>query len=106
MTQGGSAPRGSDEGPFRLRIHGVFAVRGRGTFVFGLIEGGVLRVGDAVEVRRGEQAPLRTTVTAVESVRKIDAQGRPLPLVGVGLKGLSMAAVEGSQLLVTPGSVG
>jgi translation elongation factor EF-Tu-like GTPase len=84
MTQGGSAPRGSDEEAFRLRVHGAFAVHGRGTFVFGLIEGGVVRVGDEVDVRRGGQTPLRTTVTAVEFVDgKKDAQGRPLPLIGL-----------------------
>ena len=54
---------------FKMTIMDVFAIRGRGTVVTGLIESGKIHVDDKVEIHSSERTST-TTVTTIEMFRK------------------------------------
>ncbi len=75
--------------PFRLDIEDVFFITGRGVVATGTVGGGVLTVGDAVTVRRANGTHVSTTVTGIESFRKIQKSAGPGQLIGVLLDSVS-----------------
>jgi elongation factor Tu len=96
-------PRLKDK-PFRMPIEGVHSVTGYGTAVTGLIEQGMVRPGDEVEIV-GLGETRRTVVKSVETYRKILDLGEAGDNVGCGLRGIDRDAVERGQVLVRPGSL-
>jgi elongation factor Tu len=96
-------PRLKDK-PFRMPIEGVHSVTGYGTAVTGLIEQGMVRPGDEVEIV-GLGETRRTVVKSVETYRKILDLGEAGDNVGCVLRGIDRDAVERGQVLVRPGSL-
>jgi elongation factor Tu len=90
--------------PFLMPIEGVHTISGRGTVVTGLVERGIVRVGDEVEIV-GLGETRRTIVTSVETHRKVLDQGEAGDNVGCLLRGIDRDAVERGQVLAWPGSV-
>jgi elongation factor Tu len=90
--------------PFIMPIEDVFSITGRGTVVTGRIEGGVVKVGDEVEIV-GLKDTTKTTVTGVEMFRKLLDEGQAGDNVGVLLRGTKQDEVERGQVLSAPGSI-
>jgi elongation factor Tu len=90
--------------PFLMPIEGVHTISGRGTVVTGLVERGIVRVGDEVEIV-GLGETLRTIVTSVETHRKVLDQGEAGDNVGCLLRGVDRNMVERGQVLARPGSL-
>jgi translation elongation factor EF-Tu-like GTPase len=84
---------------FRMTIHDVFAIRGRGTVVTGRIERGTVRVGDGVQISR-QNGTLKTVVRAVEMFHKqVDGAGAG-DHVGIFLRTVEKGDVQrGDQLM-------
>jgi elongation factor Tu len=90
--------------PFLMPIEGVHTISGRGTVVTGLVERGIVKVGDEVEIV-GLAETLRTIVTSVETHRKVLDQGEAGDNVGCLLRGIDRTMVERGQVLARPGSL-
>src|SRR5215470_8547492 len=89
--------------PFLMPIEGVHTISGRGTVVTGLVERGIVKVGDEVEIV-GLGETRRTIVTSVETHSKVLDQGEAGDNVGCLLRGIDRDAVERGQVLAQPGS--
>jgi len=90
--------------PFLMPIEGVHTISGRGTVVTGLVERGIVKVGDEVEII-GLGDTLRSIVTSVETHRKVLDQGEAGDNVGCLLRGIDRDMVERGQVLARPGSL-
>ena len=90
--------------PFLMPIEGVHTISGRGTVVTGLVERGIVKVGDEVEIV-GLGDTRRTIVTSVETHRKVLDQGEAGDNVGCLLRGVDRDMVERGQVLARPGSL-
>ena len=97
-------PERDTDKPFLMPIEDVFSITGRGTVVTGRIEGGVVSVGDTVEIV-GIKDTTSTTVTGVEMFRKLLDEGQAGDNVGVLLRGTKQDEVERGQVLAAPGSI-
>ena len=54
------------EAPLDILVDETFPISGRGTVVAGTIRGGVLRVGDLVEIVRADGATTRAKVSGID----------------------------------------
>ena len=90
--------------PFLMPIEGVHTISGRGTVVTGLVERGIVKVGDEVEIV-GLGDTRRTIVTSVETHRKVLDHGEAGDNVGCLLRGIDRDMVERGQGLARPGSL-
>jgi len=90
--------------PFLMPIEGVHTISGRGTVVTGLVERGIVKVGDEVEIV-GLGDTRRTIVTSVETHRKVLDHGEAGDNVGCLLRGIDRDMVERGQVLARPGSL-
>src|SRR5579862_8503312 len=96
-------PERPKDGAFLMPIEGVQSISGRGTVVTGLIERGIVRLGDEVEIV-GLGETRKSVVTSIESYRKILDQGEAGDNVGCLLRGIDKDAVERGQVLSKPGA--
>ena len=90
--------------PFLMSVEDVFSITGRGTVATGLIERGVIKVGEEIEVV-GLGDTKRTTVTGVEMFRKQLDQGMAGDNVGLLLRGIDKDAIERGHAIAKPGSI-
>ena len=90
--------------PFIMPVEDVFSITGRGTVATGRIEGGMVKVGEEVEIV-GLADTTKTTVTGVEMFRKLLDQGEAGDNVGVLLRGTKREDIERGQVLAKPGSI-
>ncbi|MBR0870422.1 elongation factor Tu [Bradyrhizobium tropiciagri] len=96
-------PERPKDRPFLMPIEGVQSISGRGTVVTGLVERGVVRLGDEVEIV-GLGETRKSVVTSIESYRKILDQGQAGDNVGCLLRGIDKDLVQRGQVLSHPGS--
>jgi elongation factor Tu len=96
-------PERQKDRPFLMPIEGVHSISGRGTVVTGLIERGIVRVGDEVEIV-GLGDTRKSVVTSVETYQKILDQGEAGDNVGCLLRGIDRNVVERGQVLARPGA--
>jgi elongation factor Tu len=97
-------PTRQTDKPFLMPVEDVFSIAGRGTVATGRIEKGVIKVGEEVEIV-GLRPTVKTTVTGVESFRKLLDEGRAGENVGCLLRGTKREDIERGQVLAKPGSV-
>ena len=97
-------PERAVDKPFLMPIEDVFSISGRGTVVTGRIEGGILHVGDEVEII-GIRDTQKTTCTGVEMFNKLLDEGQAGDNIGALLRGIDKKAVERGQVLAKPGSI-
>src|SRR5207249_952270 len=90
--------------PFLMPIEDIFTITGRGTVVTGRVEGGVVKVGEEVEIV-GFRETRKTVVTGVEMFRKLLDEGQAGDNVGCLLRGVDKEEVERGQVLAKPGSI-
>src|SRR6201746_1671952 len=80
-------PARDKDKPFLMPIEDVFSISGRGTVVTGRVEGGIVKVGEEVEIV-GLKATAKTTVTGVEMFRKLLDSGEAGDNIGALLRGV------------------
>ncbi|HUZ13737.1 MAG TPA: elongation factor Tu [Caulobacteraceae bacterium] len=97
-------PARAKDQPFLMQVEDVFSISGRGTVVTGLIDRGVIKVGEEVEIV-GLRATQKTVCTGVEMFRKLLDQGEAGDNVGVLLRGTKREDVERGQVICKPGSI-
>ena len=90
--------------PFLMSVEDVFSITGRGTVATGLIERGLVKVGEEVEIV-GLGDTKKTTVTGVEMFRKQLDQGMAGDNVGLLLRGVDKDAIERGHAIAKPGSI-
>jgi elongation factor Tu len=90
--------------PFLMPIEDIFSISGRGTVATGLVETGVINVGEEVEIV-GFRDTVKTTATGVEMFRKLLDEGRAGENVGILLRGTKREDIERGQVLAKPGSI-
>jgi elongation factor Tu len=90
--------------PFMMPIEGVMTITGRGTVATGLIERGVVRIGDEVEII-GLGETKKSVVTSIESFQRILEQGEAGDNVGCLLRGIGRADLRRGKVLSQPGSL-
>ncbi len=67
---------------FELRVESIFSIPGRGSVLFGRLEGGPIRVGDPVLVQTPTRQ-VRASATGLEIDRKLVAVAKPGQQVAV-----------------------
>jgi elongation factor Tu len=90
--------------PFLMPIEDVVTITGRGTVVTGLVDRGVLKVNEEVEIV-GLRDSIRTTVTSMEVFRKTLDQAQAGDNAALLLRGTKREAVERGQVVVKPGTI-
>ncbi|EKD79595.1 MAG: hypothetical protein ACD_41C00030G0002 [uncultured bacterium] len=90
--------------PFIMAIEDVMSIEGRGTVVTGRIEGGIVKVGEEVEIV-GMRDTSKTTVTGIEMFNKTLDEGRAGDNAGILLRGTKKEDVERGQVLCKAGTV-
>ncbi len=90
--------------PFLMPVEDVFSISGRGTVVTGKVEGGIIKVGEEIEIV-GLKETQKTTCTGVEMFRKLLDQGQAGDNLGVLIRGLKREDVQRGQVLAKPGSI-
>jgi elongation factor Tu len=96
-------PRPVDK-PFIMPIEDVFSISGRGTVVTGRVGGGVVHIGDEVEIV-GIKETRKTVVTGVEMFNKLLEEGQAGDNIGCLLRGVEKEEVERGQVIAKPGSI-
>jgi elongation factor Tu len=96
-------PERPKDRPFLMPIEGVQSISGRGTVVTGLIERGIVKVGDEVDIV-GYGETRKSVVTSIETYRKILEHGEAGDNVGCLLRGIDKDAVQRGQVLSRPGA--
>jgi elongation factor Tu len=90
--------------PFMMPIESVMTITGRGTVVTGLIERGLVRIGDEVEII-GLGETRKSVVTGIESFQRILEQGEAGDNVGCLLRGIGREDVRRGKVLSRPGAL-
>jgi elongation factor Tu len=91
--------------PFLMAIEDVVSIEGRGTVATGRIERGTARIGDDVEIIGLTDRAVKTTITGLETFRKVLDRGEAGDSVGCLLRGVARDGVERGQVLAQPGSI-
>lgn len=88
-------------GGFRLTVQDVFAIRGRGTVVTGLVETGGVRVGAVVRQTRADGTVRDLTVAAIETSRKTIDECAAGQQVGLLFRGIERGEVAVGDVLTS-----
>ena len=97
-------PERSVDGDFLLTVDGIHSIEGRGTAVSGLIERGIVRRMDEVEIL-GLGEGRTSTVTDIEMYRELLEEGRAGDNVGLLLRGVKADEIRRGQAIAKPGSI-
>jgi elongation factor Tu len=97
-------PARAKDRPFMMPIKGVMTITGRCTVVTGLIERGLVRIGDEVEII-GLGETKKSVVTGIESFQRMLEQGEAGDNVGCLLRGIGREDVRRGKVLIRPGSL-
>jgi elongation factor Tu len=99
-----SEPQRDIDKPFLMPIEDVFSISGRGTFVTGRVERGVVRVDDDVEIV-GIRKTFKTVCKGLEMFRKELKEGQAGDNIGILLDGIKRDELERGQVVAAPGSI-
>jgi elongation factor Tu len=97
-------PKRDMDKPFLMPIEGVHTIEGRGTVATGLIEQGVIRVGQKVEIL-GLGEMLESVVTSVEAFNAALDQGEAGQNVGLLLRGIKSEDIRRGQVIAAPRTI-
>ena len=90
--------------PFLMPVEDVFSITGRGTVATGRIEGGVIKVGETMDIV-GFGSDLQSVCTGVEMFRKILDEGQAGDNAGLLLRGVDKEQIKRGMVLAAPGSI-
>lgn len=97
-------PKRETDKDFLMPVEDVFSIKGRGTVATGRIEGGIVKVGETIEIV-GLKETTSTTVTGVEMFKKLLDEGRAGDNVGLLLRGVDREDIDRGQVLAKPGTI-
>jgi len=90
--------------PFLMPVEDVFSITGRGTVATGRIEGGVIKVGETMDIV-GFGSDVKSVCTGVEMFRKILDEGQAGDNAGLLLRGVDKEQIKRGMVLAAPGSI-
>src|SRR5947207_3309896 len=93
------------EKPCVMAIEEICASRGGGTGGTGRVEGGIVKVGEEIEIVGMQEGTKKSVVTGVEMFRKLLDEGRAGDNIGALLRGIDKDEVQRGQVLAKPGSI-
>ncbi len=97
-------PKRDVDKPFLMPIEDVFSIKGRGTVATGRIEGGIIKVGETMDIV-GFESDLKGVCTGVEMFRKILDEGQAGDNAGLLLRGVDKEQIRRGMVLAAPGSI-
>ena len=97
-------PKRDVDKPFLMPVEDVFSITGRGTVATGRIEGGIVKVGENVDIV-GFGSDLKSVCTGVEMFRKILDEGQAGDNAGLLLRGVDKEQIKRGMVLAAPGSI-
>lgn len=97
-------PERATDLPFLVSVEDVFSIPGRGIFVSGSVERGIIRTGDEVEIV-GLRSTVKTTCSAVEVFGEPADEGRAGENINVLLRGVKREDIDRGQVLAKPRSI-
>ena len=97
-------PKRDVDKPFLMPIEDVFSITGRGTVATGRIEGGIIKVGETMDIV-GFESDLKSVCTGVEMFRKILDEGQAGDNAGLLLRGVDKEQIRRGMVLAAPGSI-
>ena len=97
-------PKRDVDKPFLMPIEDVFSIKGRGTVATGRIEGGIIKVGETMDIV-GFESDLKSVCTGVEMFRKILDEGQAGDNAGLLLRGVDKEQIRRGMVLAAPGSI-
>ena len=97
-------PKRDVDKPFLMPVEDVFSITGRGTVATGRIEGGIVKVGESVDIV-GFGSDLKSVCTGVEMFRKILDEGQAGDNAGLLLRGVDKEQIKRGMVLAAPGSI-
>ena len=89
---------------FLMPVEDVFSITGRGTVATGRIEGGMIKVGESIDIV-GFGSDLKSVCTGVEMFRKILDEGQAGDNAGLLLRGVDKEQIKRGMVLAAPGSI-
>ncbi|MAJ45657.1 MAG: elongation factor Tu [Candidatus Marinimicrobia bacterium] len=89
---------------FIMPVEDVFSITGRGTVATGRIEGGIIKVGEEIDIV-GFGSDLKSVCTGVEMFRKILDEGQAGDNAGLLLRGVDKEQIKRGMVLAAPGSI-
>jgi elongation factor Tu len=97
-------PKRDVDKPFLMPVEDVFSITGRGTVATGRIEGGIIKVGETIDIV-GFESELKSVCTGVEMFRKLLDEGRAGDNAGLLLRGVDKEQIKRGMVLAAPGSI-
>ena len=97
-------PKRDVDKPFLMPVEDVFSITGRGTVATGRIEGGIIKVGESIDIV-GFDSELKSVCTGVEMFRKILDEGQAGDNAGLLLRGVDKEYIRRGMVLAAPGSI-
>ena len=98
-------PVRASEKPFLMPIENVYTIEGRGTVVTGLIEQGIVRAGDSVDIVGMSNENMTDVVTQVEAFKDVLELGQAGENVGCLLRRTTKDQVQKGQVLAATNSL-
>jgi len=97
-------PKRDVDKPFLMPVEDVFSITGRGTVATGRIEGGMIKVGESIDIV-GFDCELKSVCTGVEMFRKILDEGQAGDNAGLLLRGVDKEEIRRGMVLAAPNSI-
>jgi elongation factor Tu len=91
--------------PFRMAIENVYSIEGRGTVVTGVVDQGVIRTGDSVDIVGFTGAPRTVVCTQIKTFTDVLDSAEAGSNIGCLLRGVERGEVERGQVLAAAGSM-
>ncbi|WP_425394947.1 elongation factor Tu [Aeoliella sp.] len=91
--------------PFRMSVEKVFSIEGRGTVVTGVVDQGVIRPGDSVDIVGLAEAPRTVVCTQIKTFRDVLDSASAGDNVGCLLRGVGRDEVERGQVIAAAGTL-
>ena len=98
-------PVRSVDKPFRMSIENVFSIEGRGTVVTGVVDQGVIRTSDSVDIVGLADQPRTVVCTQIKTFTEVLDSAEAGSNVGCLLRGVGRGEVERGQVLAATGSM-
>jgi elongation factor Tu len=85
--------------PFRMSIENVYSIEGRSTVVTGVVDQGVVRTGDSVDVVGLTDAPRRAVCTQIKTFTNVLDAAEAGTNIGCLLRSVGRDEIERGQVL-------
>ena len=90
--------------PFKMTVSDIFRISGRGIVLTGVVEKGIVNVGEDIEIRGVGESRI-VTVAGIEKFRKVIQQAQAGDNIGILLKDIDENFINRGQILIKPGTM-